>query len=58
MTQRLNVTHVKECNACEIYSRQLPMGVARGQYLETFVRVTNSLEHRYRRFEYLESFVI
>ena len=29
-----------------------------GQYLERFVRLTNSLGPRYRRFEYLESFVI
>ena len=31
---------------------------ARGQYLERFVRLTNSLGPRYLRFEYLESFVI
>ena len=29
-----------------------------GQYLETFVGLTNSLGPRYLRFEYLESFVI
>ena len=30
----------------------------RGQYLERFVRLTNSLGPRYLRFEYIESFVI